>query len=70
MVLVLCFLKMRARAGNIFFSPKIFDQLTNIDLPLNDRVYEKMTLNPTSSLQLYTSCVQRVATFWRTDQKR
>ena len=41
MVLVLWFLKMRARVREIFFLLRIFYQLTNIDLVLKDRVCEK-----------------------------
>ena len=41
MVLVLWFLKMRARVREIFFLLRIFYQLANIDLVLKDRLCDK-----------------------------
>ena len=66
MGLVICFLKMRARVREYYFLLEISYQLTNIDLPLNERVYEKYDTKShcfIANLYYVYTKVQIVATF-------
>ena len=71
MVLVLWFLKMRARVQETFFYWEFF-QLTNIDLVLKEGVFEKYETKShyfiATSYYMQTK-VQIVTTFYRTKQK-